>query len=148
MATMAGREVRRPISAADSTMADGLKPVFDAIAESRAILAWPDNWDGEGSPRYDDATWNRATAFVGDNAIRLWEDEGKLMDAPDIQPGALGRIVIEWSVGDRELIVVIPANAGEQAEFYGHDDGRTITIKGELDTTSPLSSWLLLWTTR
>ncbi len=38
MATMAGQAVRRPIGAADSTVAAGLKPVFDAIAESRAIL--------------------------------------------------------------------------------------------------------------
>ena len=106
-------------------------------------MEWPDNWDGEGSPRYDDATWNRAATFVRDNAIRLWEDEGKLMEAPDIQPGALGRIVIEWSVGDRELIVVIPASAKEQAEFYGHDDERTITIKGELNTASPQSPRLL-----
>jgi len=148
MATMAGQAVRRPIGVTDSDGVDDLSAVFDAIAESRAILEWPDNWDGEGSPRYDDVTWNRAAAFVRDNAIRLWEDKGKLMEAPDIQPGALGRIVIEWSVGDRELIVVIPADAKEQAEFYGHDDERTITIKGELNTTSPLSSWLLLWTTR
>ena len=122
--------------------------MLDVIDAARGMVEWLDNWDGEGSPGYAEATWNRAAAFVRDNAIRLWEDGEKLMDAPDIQPGAMGRIVIEWSVGDRELIVAIPAEAMEQAEFYGYDGRRTITIKGKLDTASPLSPWLLLWTVR
>lgn len=123
-----------------------LDSVFEAIEESRSMLHWPNNWDGEGSPSYDEATWNRVATFLKNAAIRLWEDEGKVMEAPDIQPGAEGRIVIEWSIDDRDLVLAIPTHAEEQAEFYGHDRDRTIAIKGKLDITSPQSTWLLLWT--
>lgn len=121
--------------------------VFHAIEESKRILKWENNWDGEGTPGYTKATWQRAVSFVRDNAMRLRE-VGQLMEAPDIQPGEKGRIIIEWSAGDRELIVTIPADANDQAEFYGYDHERSITIKGHLHTDSPHSSWLLMWTVK
>lgn len=130
------------------TVASELQPVFDAIDESKRILEWPDNWDGAGSLGFTKATWDRAARFVRDNAVQLWEDAGKIMDAPDIQPGEGGRIIIEWSLDDRELIVAIPPDAEAQADYYGYDREQTMTIKGKLDTTSPQNAWLLLWTVK
>ncbi len=124
---------------------DGLRPVLDAIEESRRLLEWQDNWDGERSPGYARATWDRATTFVRSNALSLWQDFGRWMHAPEIMPGSRGRIDIEWSLDDRELLVTIPVDAAEQAEFYGYDRDRAIVIKGRLDTDSPLSAWLLTW---
>lgn len=127
---------------------DELRPVLDSIEESKRLLDYPDNWDGEGSPGYSKATWERATSFVRDNAIRLWDDAGEAMEAPDFQAGAGGRIVVEWSAAGRELIITVPVTPGEQAEFYGYDLDRTIKIGGKLDLDSPQSNWLLLWTVK
>jgi len=128
-----------------SSVEDGLRLVLDAIEESRRLLERQDHWDGEGSPGYVQATWDRATAFVRTNALSLWQDFGRWMQAPEIMPGSRGRIDIEWSLDDRELLVTIPVDAAEQAEFYGYDRDGAIVIKGQLDTDSPLGAWLLTW---
>lgn len=147
MAATTGRlQIPRSDYPSKRDVGDELRSVFDAVEESRRILEWPSNWDGEGSPSFAEETWDRAAKFVRDNAVRLWEDKGQIMEAPEIQPGEKGRIVIEWSLSNRELLVAIPANMNEQAEYYGYDRGRTITIKGNLDTASPQSTWLLQWT--
>lgn len=147
------RDIRLASSARATAMQSShnigeLRPVLNSIEESKRLLEYPDNWDGEGSPGYSKATWERATGFVRDNAIRLWTDEGEAMEALDIQAGAGGRIVLDWSVDDRELILTIPVEPDEQAEFYGYDHERTIKISGKLDLDSPQSIWLLLWTVK
>jgi hypothetical protein len=90
------------------------------------------DWDGEGGQGYDEETWNRAAAFVRNYARRLWPGHGVPVPAPEILPGPAGSIDLHWEEKDFELLVNIPANSQERAEFYGDDYG-SIFIKGAIN---------------
>ena len=90
-----------------------------AIQESRSLLDLPDDWDDEGSPGYAEATWMRAVDFLLHNAERLWQDQGVTVSAPEILPGPNGSIDLHWRVNNHELLLNIPANLDELADYYG-----------------------------
>jgi hypothetical protein len=122
-------------------------PNFDqimaALDESRRILEWDDDWDGEGSPKYEETTWQRAADFLRSNALRLWEEYASSIEAPRVLPGPDGSIDIHWQTGDHELLVNIPADSDELATYYG-DTPKGHVIKGKLDTSAD-NPWLLMW---
>src|SRR4051812_34276440 len=64
-----------------------LEQLEAAIAAARAMLAWGDDWDGEGSPGYTEAPWRRATDFLLHTALQLWRGFRVASDVPDIGPG-------------------------------------------------------------
>jgi hypothetical protein len=120
------------------------------IVKSRAMLDLEDDWDGEGSPGYDEATWQRAVAFLLTNALSLYEDYGIAPPAPKIRKGPHGSIDLHWHLPSRTLFVNVPTDRAETAEFFGHDglrgpDGRfEHTVQGFLDVDDE-HLWLLLW---
>src|SRR6266581_1532309 len=60
------------------------------IESARSILKLPDNWDGEGSPRYSERTFERAIAFARMHIKHLWEASGIAAPIPRINPGPMG----------------------------------------------------------
>ena len=132
-----------PASAVSQQLPLELQHLDVAIEESRELLERPDDWDGEGSPGYDEETWQRATGFLLANAVRLWNDYGVIIDAPEISPGPAGSIDLHWRSGRRELLINVPANPGMPAGFYG-DDRTGNAVKGQLDVTEE-NQWLLMW---
>jgi len=64
-----------------ATLPEPLASLADAIVHSRRILAWPDDWDDEGSPGYDERVWLRAVGFLLSNAVQLWNDRGLAIPA-------------------------------------------------------------------
>lgn len=121
----------------------GRPSIDEAIEESREILDVPDDWDGEGTPAYSRATWERATSFVTHYAQRLWVEHGIRIPAPKILPGPDGSIDVHWEQESFELLVNVPAESTQRAEFYGDDYG-TIYIKGSLDPAA-LNRGLIEW---
>ncbi len=113
------------------------------IEESRSLLALADDWDGEGSPAYAKATWQRATNFLAENAASLYLLFGKWVEAPEISPGPYGSIDLHWQTPARELLVNVPAAASQPATYYGDDRGQN-RLKGTLDTAGR-NEWLLMW---
>ena len=116
------------------------------IESSRRMLELPDDWDGEGSPRYSERTFERATAFVRNHVKWLWETFGITAPVPQINPGPAGSIDIHWKQRSWELLVNVPAEEGERATFYSDDYG-TLVFKGHIDTTHPNFVGLLAWLT-
>jgi len=114
-----------------------------AIQRSRDILELPDNWDDEGASRISEATWERATRFLLDNALKLWDIQSSRVDAPTISPVSDGSIDIHWKNDRRQLLINVPANKEKLVEFYGDDRGATV-VKG---TVRPSESilWLFMW---
>lgn len=118
--------------------------VDEAIATSRYMLDWQDDWDGEGSPAYSEDTWIRATDFVEHNVRTV--RRRRYISAPIIEAGADGSVDIRWEDGKRRLVISVPADKGEPAAFYGRDTSYTPhhIINGDVDTNED-ASWLLLW---
>lgn len=116
------------------------------IDASRSMLELEDDWDGEGSPGYDEATWQRAVDFLVRNALWLNNEYGVDLQSPRIRKGPRGSIDLHWRVTDRELLVNIPAEYGSPADYYGDDGAGRQQIKGTLDPEKQ-GYHLMLWLT-
>lgn len=114
------------------------------IVRSRGILALPDDFDDEGSPGYEDATWLRAVGFLLSNAVQFWNDRGWAVAAPDLSPGAYGSIDLHWRLPRRELLLNIPVEPADPHRFYGHDGSFEHAVKGAIDPEAD-NSWLMVW---
>ncbi len=114
-----------------------------AIDESRRILELEDNWDDEGSPRYEESTLIRATTFLVRTAQEYYKLYNIWIDAPRILHGPEGSIDLHWKTPSHELLINIPANSESPVEFYG-DSGNSKSIKGQLDFSSN-NVWILMW---
>jgi hypothetical protein len=121
--------------------------IAKAIQSSRSILDLEDDWDEEGSPGYKESTWVRATQFVKNTSLSFRQDTGFWVDPPRILPGPKGSIDIHWKTSKRELLINIPENDEEPADYYGSGGANDI-IKGKLDTSSQQNFWILVWLTR
>jgi hypothetical protein len=126
-----------------------IKNILEAIEQSKNILAFKDDWDGEGSPAYKAATWQRAAAFLRHSALQLWQAHQVILDAPKILPGPIGSIDLHWKTDRREVLINIPEALDEPENFYGDDSVSTDhllgqMVKGILDTSKD-SQWLLMW---
>ncbi len=120
--------------------------IEQAIEASRHLMQLEQDWDGEGSPGYTEETWKRATEFIQRYSGSLLVEHGFQIAVPEILPGPGGSIDVHWEKDAFELLVNIPADAGERAEFYGDDYG-SIYIKGNLDL-SKLNKGLVEWLQR
>ena len=117
-----------------------------AIRASRYILDLEDNWDEEGSLRFNEGTWIRATHFVKQVALSFRQSSGIWVDPPRILPGPKASIDIHWKTSKRELLINIPEDKKEPADYYG-SGGLTDIIKGKLETSAK-NEWILAWLTR
>ena len=102
------------------------------IEQAKLILNLGDDWDGEGSASYSEATLERAIAFLNMHMERLWKSYGIPSPIPSIGPGPDGSIDVHWKQPTWELLVNIPGDANEMAAFYGDNYG-TQKIKGSLN---------------
>lgn len=103
------------------------------------MLEWGDNWDGEGSPGYTQSTLARAQDFLVANSIRLWQACRAVVDAPRVLPGPDGSIDLHWQIGDRELLLNVPADQDAPATYFG-DSPMGEVVKGSLCLPNSLSS--------
>ncbi|MBS1808685.1 MAG: hypothetical protein JST84_10880 [Acidobacteria bacterium] len=119
----------------------------EAIERSRYILDLEDDWDEEGSPGFQETTWKRATDFILQVAISFRQQpHGFWIEPPRILPGPKGSLDIHWKTSKRELLINVPENMSEPADYYG-SGGRTDIIKGKLETSAK-NEWILTWLTR
>lgn len=117
--------------------------IMRAIEASRDILDMGGDWDSEGSVGYSESTWNRATEFLKRSAFALRVHHGREVQAPRILHGPEGGIDLHWRTTSHELLINIPADPGEPADFYGVS-GPSNTIKGKLETSAQ-NEWILMW---
>lgn len=118
----------------------------EAIRASRYILDLEDDWDEEGSPRFDEATWRRAIRFVKQVALSFRHSAGFWIEPPRILPGPKGSIDIHWKTTKRELLINIPKDEKEPADYYGSGSSADI-IKGKIETSAN-NEWILAWLTK
>jgi hypothetical protein len=117
----------------------------EAITSSQRILDLKYDWDEQGSPGYEQATWQRACDFLVRQASFARESLGRDLPVPRILPGPHGSLDVHWKMPRFELLVNIPHDPSKPATFYGDDFGNS-SIRGNLnpDEAIPgLIAWLL-----
>jgi hypothetical protein len=110
----------------------GLAHIKEVIADSKKILALENDWDGEGGQAYSEKVLERATSFLWNYALRVRSLFGVAIEPPKVLPGPHGSIDIHWKSDTRELLVNVPADPKQLANFYGDDYGE-VKIKGTFD---------------
>ena len=117
--------------------------IQQAITTSRSILELEDDWDDQGSPRYAEATWQRATDFLVRQADFARASLGRELPVPKILPGPKASIDLHWKLAGFELLVNIPSDAAQPTTFYG-DDYRNSCIRGNLNPAEEIRG-LVVW---
>ena len=116
------------------TLPQELVSVFDAIEKSRYILKLEDNWDDEGSPKYDFDTWKRSVLFVANYSKLIYERFSKVILAPQIYHSIKGSIDLLWKNSNYQLLINIPSG-NKPAKFYG-DNYDLDNIEGTFDPST------------
>lgn len=124
---MGRTRLAQPATTADAEVAGlrlpaELSRLAERLERSRAMLALGDDWDGEGSPGYDEATWHRAAQLVVDAATARHRQRNADIPLPIISKGDEGSIDVQWRTPHRNVLINVPAALDEPATFYAHDD--------------------------
>jgi hypothetical protein len=121
--------------------------ISDAITEtihgSQWIVELGDNWDDQGSSRYDRATWERACDFLRKNSALAHRKFQRELPLPKTLPGPESSIDLHWKMSAFELLVNVPADCKEPGTFYG-DDYAGLSIRGTLNTAAEVQG-LVVW---
>lgn len=131
----------------DTTLPPALTHLGTALESSRPMLDLQEDWDGQGSPGYREATWRRASDFLLGSALRLWQECDARTPAPTVRKGPWGSIDLHWKTPTRELLINVPADPTEPADYYGDDGSDGQPIKGTLDLEQDgdhLLRWLVV----
>jgi hypothetical protein len=128
------------------TIPGALNSIAEAVRASRSVLDLKDDWDGEGSPSYDEAVWERAGRFVLNNALQLWRESGRVIRPPDIFPGPDGSVDLLWESGEATLLVNVPPQPDMPVKWFGSLKDGTESTKGTMDASGKnlrLMTWLV-----
>lgn len=112
--------------------------------DARDLLSLEEDWDGFGSPVFEEETIERAISLVqrlADSAEKLF----RLLPTPDINPADEGGIDIAWDLAHGMLLINVPSRQEEDATFFGESDSHG-TVAGEIKAgceRSDLVAWLI-----
>ena len=128
------------------TIPRALGGIAEKVRTSRSILDLTDDWDGEGSPGYVEAVWERAGRFLLINALQLWRESGRVIRPPEIYPGPGGSFDLLWESGDATLLVNVPAESNSPVSWFGSLKDGSESTKGTMNASGRnlrLMTWLV-----
>jgi hypothetical protein len=126
------------------TLPDYLQELDEVIESSREILTLQSGWDGEDATPVEKSTWERAVAFLRRNTSVLWTKYGRRIENPTLVPVSDGSIDLHWKMSSHELLINIPPNESQWADYYGDNRRGGNIVKGTLDTNAA-NHWLFVW---
>lgn len=110
-----------------------LKYLEKAYQKSEYIINLEDDWDDEGSTKYDFEIWKKALIFVNHYSTSLLLDFNKKIEMPKIYHGPNGSIDILLENENYSLLINYIGKI-DKAYYYGNDNFGNIT-KGEINAT-------------
>lgn len=114
------------------------------IESSRKILDLEEDWDGEGASPIKESTWQRAADFLRRTALTLLSKHSLRLENPSIVPASDGSIDLHRKLPTRELLINIPPNQNECADYYGDNTRGGNIVKGSLNNEAH-NDWLFVW---
>lgn len=93
------------------------RELSNAINKSKYITELEENWDDEGSQKYEKDTWVRAIKFICDYATFINKYNGNIIPTPNIYHGPLGSIDMEWQKDNFYLLINIDKQV-QEVSFY------------------------------
>jgi len=123
---------------------DTIAAIARHAQESAWILELPDDWDGEGSPRFTPATLGRAVSLfkrLTSSALLLGSPQVAL---PKIGPAERGSIDLYWSSPEEQLLINVP-NAADRLPTYAWHGRVGEPVAGSIETeadTARLGEWV------
>lgn len=122
-----------------------LQALHAAVDQARDQLPTEDDWDGEGSPGFQPATFERARHFLIEGARRLWDARQATIPTPRVWGGPEGSLDVSWRLTGRELLVNVPAAEDEPISLYGDDASSEVKAEFEADADT---AWVFDWLAR
>ena len=113
--------------------------IDETVAEARNhILSLGEDWDGEGSPPFQEETFDRAAAYL--RQLHETLEFPRALKA-DIQPLAgEGSIGLHWREQGFQLLIIFRANGS--MSYYGDSQDQSNCIKG---ASLPKPAFLACW---
>lgn len=105
-----------------------LKNVYN---KSEYIILLENDWDDNGSPKYNIETWKKALIFLNDYSSMLLNDFNKKIEQPKIYHGPKGSIDILIENSSYSLLINVLDNI-DKAIYFGKDNFGNIS-KGEIN---------------
>lgn len=119
-----------------------------SIERSRAMVELEDDWDGEGSLGYSEATWHRAVSFAVESARGFVSDGWVPPPAPAISKGPDGSVDVLWRQGTKKFMLNVPSEPGEPVTYHGFDaENDRRETQGVVDL-GDRNEWIVAWLTR
>jgi hypothetical protein len=120
-----------------------LESISEKIKSAKKrILNLADNFDGEGSERYEPATINRAISFINKVAMGAFKINKTIIKTPKLLPGPDGSIDVIWKTSNFDLLINFPKDE-KLASYYGEDTNGN-TTEGLFDSEK-LDQVFLFW---
>lgn len=91
----------------------------EELTKACDLLELPDNFDGEGSPRYSMETFKLATNFVASLWELLSHQNFEEIQVPNILPGPDGTIDIYWDSPKFALLINVSTGEKQVISYYG-----------------------------
>jgi len=110
--------------------------LYNSINKSKYILKLEDNWDDDGSPKYEKDTWIGAIKFLCNYATFINKYNGNIIPTPNIYHGPLGSIDMEWQKDNFYLLINIDKQA-QEVSFYSKTAMQEFEGKFKLKNYNP-----------
>lgn len=108
-----------------------LKYIESAYIKSEYILKLEDDWDDNGSSKYDIKTWKKALVFFNEYSKSLFSNFNKKIENPKIYHGPKGSIDILLENNNYSLLINVLKDQ-DKAVYFGKDNLGNIS-KGEIN---------------
>lgn len=120
--------------------------LIEEIEKSKYILELPDDWDDEGSPKYEEEVFINAIEFLIKSVQDIKDEFDVIIDTPKILHGPDGSIDVLWKNADYKLLLNISPDENNIATFYGYNSNIGSEIKGKFNYKSKCQKFgLLFW---
>jgi hypothetical protein len=117
-----------------------------AETETQLLLQLADNWDDEGAVRISEKTRAYVIEIFRSVLASISYDLLPQVLEPKITPLSSGSVDLYWKTPTFTLLINIPANDGEHAEFYGSNLGTGYDLRGRIRMDDPnlrFLNWLV-----